>query len=710
MGVVFAAVNEWIGREVALKLIHPEISSGPILARFFQEARVASQLDHPNIVTVFDLGRAEDGSWFIVQELLRGQSLEERLCRRPLFFKEAVELLAPIMSALVVAHDAKILHRDLKPANIFLHQQGEELLPKLIDFGISKMLFAQEGRGFETQGGWVGTPAYMAPEQIRAESDIGPAVDVFSMGAVFYRCLGGRLLFEGNPVAVAAATTTRDPVPLSELAPYLSAEVCSFVHTALARERRHRFADMRQMMQALLALPELQNSKWGAQLLARAEVSAQGSRQRAVELDLDRVAALRVGRTLVGRDDTSEILRPTNDTLKSVDIPKLAEFAPTQRSRRWRAWTVGLALSIGLLLVVLSLLVLLPSSPSPSTTQELVSNQEMAQTLCARWAPRLAREQQSDGAFTGITPLPATGWATAQLACSLASAQYACGAEVEQAALDSARAALSRFELSYGWGEFDDGWETPAAAWVVLWACQPSGPAQLLQPELSRAMDYLLAAQRADGGFADPLDPASDGYQSIFATLALLEGKRRAPERVNDLALRSALAWLRTELRAAIASPNSKQLQLREGAGLVAFASIPISLAADSSLLEVDDARLLSQSVELIAADCAWDGKVCARSVFDNDFVEVHAPNAYRLGRLSMVWAPWTWLAVSVLLEDARIDGSARSTLLALDGFFRAELLHLVQDDSALLGFTLAEWLFVASRLATPPPFASRAE
>jgi len=254
MGTVFVGVHEWTHRPVAVKVLNYEHAREPeIVRRFLLEARAAAQLKHANVVDVLDMGQESDGSVYLVLELLEGETLKARMKEGPLELLEIVEVLGPIMRALASAHRKGVVHRDLKPDNIFLAvDENGQRVPKLLDFGIAKV---GSGDSSSTRTGtMVGTPHFMAPEQVRGERDVGPAADVWSMGVVLYACLAGRLPFEADSTAaVLAKVITERPMPLLAVAPHLPTELGGLIDRALQPRPIDRFRDMAEMLGALSA-------------------------------------------------------------------------------------------------------------------------------------------------------------------------------------------------------------------------------------------------------------------------------------------------------------------------------------------------------------------------------------------------------------------------------------------------------------------------
>src|SRR5215207_8935018 len=192
MGVVYRAHDTRLGRDVALKFIlHAPVIDPELRARLHHEARALAALNHPNIVTIHEIGDVE-GASFLVLEWVGGGTLNVDYSPQPLTADEFLTLASQIADALGAAHDRGIVHRDVKPANVLL---GTDRRVKLADFGVARF-FTAEGDPTRTAG-LVGTVAYMSPEQVRG-AEATPASDVFSFGVLAYRLLTGRLPFDGN--------------------------------------------------------------------------------------------------------------------------------------------------------------------------------------------------------------------------------------------------------------------------------------------------------------------------------------------------------------------------------------------------------------------------------------------------------------------------------------------------------------------------------
>jgi serine/threonine protein kinase/WD40 repeat protein len=252
MGVVYKAEDTRLGRPVALKFLAPELVRDPAAkARFLNEARAASALDHPNLCTILEVGESEDGLLFLAMPCYEGESLERRLARGPLPLDEVVEIAAQIARGLARAHQHGIVHRDVKPGNLFLTHDGV----KILDFGIAKLT----GEAGPTRlGAVMGTPSYMAPEQTRGEG-IDARADVWSLGVVLYEKLTGRRPFVGgNGLAVIHAVLNENPEPVSHLRPEVPPELDRIVSRMLAKDPEKRYADAAEVLVALrreLSLP-----------------------------------------------------------------------------------------------------------------------------------------------------------------------------------------------------------------------------------------------------------------------------------------------------------------------------------------------------------------------------------------------------------------------------------------------------------------------
>ncbi len=210
---MWRAEDERLGREVALKILHVEWQRNRMAARVEQEARAAAKLHHPSVVSIYDVGSLDSGSPFAVMEYLRGQSLRQLLERSGrLIPEDALSTLLPVLDALAAAHERGIIHRDIKPDNIFVCRLDRNIVePKVVDFGVARL--EDYDPKLTVAGTLVGTPAYMAPEQIVGDPELTPAVDVWGIGVTLYEALTGRMPFEGDSLQELFPAILSAPLP-----------------------------------------------------------------------------------------------------------------------------------------------------------------------------------------------------------------------------------------------------------------------------------------------------------------------------------------------------------------------------------------------------------------------------------------------------------------------------------------------------------------
>jgi eukaryotic-like serine/threonine-protein kinase len=286
MGVVYKAEDTRLERTVALKFLPPELTRDPVAkARFLQEARAASALDHPNICTIHEVGETDDGQLFLVMTCYDGETLKRKIERGPLPIDEAVDIAKQIAQGLAKAHRLGIVHRDIKPANIMLTSDG---IVKILDFGLAKLAGAA---GLTRAGFCLGTPAYMSPEQARGEVD--HRTDLWSLGVVLYEMVTGTAPFSGDSdQAIIYSLLTDEPKRPSLLRSEVPPDLERVLQGMLAKDVADRYptvdsalADLRVLsgstasatMQSLPAIRRPQRRAWllgaGGVLLAAAVVA-----------------------------------------------------------------------------------------------------------------------------------------------------------------------------------------------------------------------------------------------------------------------------------------------------------------------------------------------------------------------------------------------------------------------------------------------------
>jgi Tol biopolymer transport system component/serine/threonine protein kinase len=253
MGVVYRARDERLRREVAIKVLPASLDhDADRLRRFEQEARATSSLNHPNILTIYDIG-AQDGAPFIVAELLEGEEMRAALKRGALPLLRAMDCAQQIATGLAAAHAKGIVHRDLKPENVFITTDG---FVKILDFGLAKLRppeAAQDSdaptqRKVTDPGAVMGTASYMSPEQARGQ-DVDARSDIFSLGVVLYEMTAGRAPFGGvNAIDVMGAILNQEPAPLRQFAPDAPAELQRIVTKALRKDRDERYQRVKDLL------------------------------------------------------------------------------------------------------------------------------------------------------------------------------------------------------------------------------------------------------------------------------------------------------------------------------------------------------------------------------------------------------------------------------------------------------------------------------
>ncbi|WP_437591779.1 protein kinase domain-containing protein [Sorangium sp. So ce1000] len=242
MGVVWAAVNVATAREVALKLIHrPETE---FRLRLQREARNCGALRHRNVIDIYDMGETEAGEPFLVMQLLTGETVAELLARRRrLDPPVAASIGRDVARGLAAAHAMSIIHRDLKPANIFLHREPDmdEPVVKVLDFGVAKNLSVNDGL-HTVQGGAVGSPLYMSPEQVRAEPNVDHRADIWALGVVLFEMLTGMRPFQGDAQAVFMGILTGEIPTVSRYVRRVDQGLVDLIARCMRRDRAERIS------------------------------------------------------------------------------------------------------------------------------------------------------------------------------------------------------------------------------------------------------------------------------------------------------------------------------------------------------------------------------------------------------------------------------------------------------------------------------------
>ncbi len=385
MGEVWLARNEATDREFAIKLLLAKFAAdADMLSRFMREAKVSGRVRHPGVVEVFDVARAPelDGAVFLVMEVLEGASLHDLVGRQkqlPLGF--LLDVGIALAHALGALHDKGVIHRDIKPSNIFLHRDpGGRIVPKLLDFGISKMETTPEEGELTRSGTIVGSPRYMSPEQAAGKKDVDARADVYGLGVTLWTCAAGYSPFDSsnyNNMIVSVIATDRRP--LREVLPGVPEEVSQVVARALERNRDLRHANGHELARALEEVratvndgSSLHSREWVEELIAATPSLSSLTSLPPSGPDASRsIDAVSISFDLPGTQQTSRVeasAAALHAPARSVADPSAyAPSLPVPVRPRGRPVALLVALGAGLVVLVLvAMRLAAPRSPLPS--------------------------------------------------------------------------------------------------------------------------------------------------------------------------------------------------------------------------------------------------------------------------------------------------------------------------------------------------------
>jgi serine/threonine protein kinase len=354
MAEVFAGLNIRTGKRVALKWISPALATTKeALSRFRREALAAGRINHPNVVTVFDVVEHASSTW-LVMELLEGDPLSEILNRVGYMEAEpAVQLLIPAIRGVAAAHAHGVIHRDLTPDNIFICRSadGKPREAKVLDFGVSKLSDDSGDQvGITGLGHAVGTPAYMAPEQIRGNVAADGRTDVYALGVVLYQMLAGRRPFDGQIYsALMIEIATTDAPPLRSVQPHVPVALEEIVQRAMARDMEQRFPDVKSLLDALedlirvdvsYAPNKISGAHSGRVPAVANDQSASGATNGQVVDPLDGLSPARRATPLPATGDPgpSRADSSRNQMLSGPVTPPLGSIRPADAARRAWSW------------------------------------------------------------------------------------------------------------------------------------------------------------------------------------------------------------------------------------------------------------------------------------------------------------------------------------------------------------------------------------
>ena len=610
MGAVYEAVNEMTEAPVAVKLLlQRNTTTEEAERRFLQEAKVAANLHHPNIVQVFDLGRDEDGSWFIVQELLDGDDLEGLLAQRGgrLDLRQTVELLVPVMVALASAHEAGVVHRDLKPSNIFVDRRGKGPVPKLIDFGVSKVVQGTEAAPITQRGATVGTPDFMAPEQALGSDDLGPPVDVWALGCLFYWCLAGHGPFPGPGLAVLSQMQQMDPERLDEAAG-VPVDIADVVAGALQRDPSKRYPSIGHFLGALFNAPTLLETGWGRRLIrAHREEAHEPPPARALRF------GLRAHRTQIGLGVAAVILS---------------------------AAAVGIAIWQG------------GGEEEPPVEEPVPAPGSVEEAACAPWRDALLALREDDGSFRGVPQLPKSGGATGQALAGLGSAKRICGG-VSGEDLEVVGDALVRFERRRGYGTRGAGADDLATAWALL-GLHALGD----EDRVARARRDLSRAEGADGSYGE-----GSAYVTAIALLALSTTDPPDEEPADRSATETFL------VDGVVHEPGGdgeSELDAQAPGALPALAYVVLRKSGALERLPTERRALLeSATARSVLWACSIGSEGCERDPADASETTVPPSGDNASGIVRLAWLPWGLAAIEGVLASEHLDDATLARLRA---------------------------------------------
>jgi serine/threonine protein kinase/tetratricopeptide (TPR) repeat protein len=321
MGTVYRALDQQTGDAVAVKLLH-DVPHGDAAERFTREATVLAGLDHPGIVRYVAHGVTDENAPYLAMEWLEGEDLAKRLDRGPMNFSEALTLARGIADALGFAHEHGVVHRDIKPSNVFL-RAGWVSDVALLDFGIAHMIASSSP--LTATGDFIGTPAYVAPEQARGATTVGPAVDVFSLGCILHECITGSPAFGGgNIVAILAKILLTTPPRIRELRRNVPDSIDMLLSRMLERDPAVRLPNGRVVLEALEAIEPMSLDAY-----ERAPVVS-SRRFGAVDLERQLICVL-----------IASLAKAEDSTIESKQMVHLSDLI--DEMRKFGAWAETLA-------------------------------------------------------------------------------------------------------------------------------------------------------------------------------------------------------------------------------------------------------------------------------------------------------------------------------------------------------------------------------
>jgi serine/threonine-protein kinase len=416
MGKVYLANQKPLNRVVALKVLDVvDDTDGQFRRRFFMEASLCAKLTHPHTVRIYDYGATDDGIFFIAMEYIEGLTLHDMLYREsPLDPLRAVVILRRVCGALAEAHDAGIVHRDLKPANILLSKHGDDRdFPTVIDFGLVKEL-GKESELSRT-GHVLGSPLYMAPEQVEGRPVDGRA-DVYAIGLILYYALCGKTAFKrANPMAVLMAQVHKSPAPFSEVNPgaQISPLLEWVVRRCIEKRMEERFGSMHELLRALKVCEMVLRSELNGPI----ELSLEDGRLVLPEgIDISEEHRMPPSSSVPRGSSVPPAVsnRVVNGAVDTTLLPGGSVHPLDQTSASQVTWLVaGGAASAGLIGAIVAVLAFVAIGgwvwADGVGAAQVVASGEPADNLVSRLdSEPSGAEVERNGALVGVTPLELT--------------------------------------------------------------------------------------------------------------------------------------------------------------------------------------------------------------------------------------------------------------------------------------------------------------
>jgi serine/threonine protein kinase len=722
MGTVYRAREHASGRIVALKLLRADAGD---LTRFAHEAHVLAKLAHPGIVEYVAHGVTGAGQPWLAMEWLEGETLHHALKRGTLSVREALRMARSVADALATAHEAGVVHRDLKPSNVFLVRDGRL---KLLDFGIAKSM---DLTGLTHTGELVGTPAYMSPEQARGEAVDG-RTDLFALGCIIFRCITGKLPFEGADMLAIATKLALEQAPLlSDVDPTVPAPLGRLVAALLEKNRADRPRDAARLRDWFDAIgrgeelpPSIPTPTWRDGPSRERVFSSEApgstlpspSARKPVEVPVLQLSA----RTSGALDKTHLDVRthePPAEPEKPRTSPALSRAKTSPAGPRRRSLTVGLiaGCAASASVALAAVLFLQPRSgagvgpPIATTTNrssaaaaqpaaqgDMLGDSDRAALArgCRQLSGVLTAGQLANGGFASETRQDATAWDTAQQLFAIVDAHRACGG-VGAAPIAAAAAALANLRAGSQWRDaqanpskdITSRGETPCNAWTLL---ALSGAAEALNDatlaeSATQARDDLLRARMPDGGFRYFRISATGEaatYSTVMANWALLDG--RAADAGLDVT--PGVIWLERAM-------PSEAMRMP---GLAEQATWVLARAFHRGHGDAGTRDTLRAAARNLVVRCELtDDGACMRPINDSARIENGS------GHLWTLWHPWATLASYTLAEadGLGLEPDLRRRLAAVARWGIAELGGQMDGLSIADTYKVAEYLVVISEI-----------